>query len=152
MALRGLISLQLVFACGLLPFSVFGFKFEQDGSLPISRRCECDSVEFWLPRRTNGASSLLSYEEIVSNTPNNIKLLSKKYLAKGLRLWLPKHCELLLTDNASIFQRDAAIDSQNIAKKTVEVFDFYYRLSIPTLTILACSLMGILNEHLFLCL
>ena len=122
MALPGLVLIALVCSCSLLSFRVFAYsKPDRDGSTTISRRCECDSVRFWIPRRNNSASHLLSYEEIVSN-PRNDVLLSRNELDNGLRFWMPKHCDLKFTDDLSILQRDSGINSRTNAKKVLEVW------------------------------
>ena len=122
MALPGLVLIALVCSCSLLPFRVFAYsKPDRDGSTAISRRCECDFVKFWIPRRNNSASHLLSYEEVVSN-PRNDVLLSRNELDSRLRFWMPKHCDLILTDDVSILQRDYGINSETNAKKMLEVY------------------------------
>ena len=121
MALHDIVFVAFVLSCTLLRFGVLAhIQFDQDGSTRIYKRCECDSVQFWIPRRTNRVSHLLSYEEIVSNTRNDL-FSSRNDLDKGVRLWLPRHCELRLSDDTSILQRNPGIRGQNEAKKTIQV-------------------------------
>ena len=115
-----LILTTLLFACCWLSFGVLGLFAFEDGSVLSSKRCECDSVELWLPRRTNGAPKLLYYEEIVSNGVVHVQ--PKSNLGRGLRLWIPKHCELKL-DDGIVLQKDVKINNQNRTYQLVEVKD-----------------------------
>lgn len=118
----GFVQYTFVFACCF--FSVHTFE-EQDGSQRTSEGCDCDSLESWLPRRKNGDSKLLSYE---ANRPS-YQLVTKDSF-KRLRLWLPKHCELLFVDKSKSLRENAQSHRQNLADSPVEVCDRYHRLFI----------------------
>ena len=114
-----LVLSTLLFACCCLSFGGLGLFAFEDGSIPTSKRCECDSVELWLSRRTNGAPKLFNYEDIASS--DVLHLQPKASLgARGLRLWMPKHCELKL-DDALVFQKNVGINNQNSTNRLAEV-------------------------------
>ena len=120
MKVFGLDLRTLAFACSVFVNVVFGsYVTEQDGSILVSRRCDCDSVEFWLPVRANGDSNVLSYEEIGRETRKGKQLFSKTDFDRGFRLWLPKRCYIQL--DTEILRKDAKMEIQNIASDVVEV-------------------------------
>ena len=126
MGLRGLVLHILVLAFTSLPFCVVSYNFQQDGSVSTSKRCDCKSVEHWLPRTANGASNVLSYEERVLNTLKNDNSLSTSTLYRGVRLvQFPRNCELILKENVAFHQQN--IDDRSVEVCVCLLCTLYYR-------------------------
>ncbi|XP_028404140.1 uncharacterized protein LOC114526816 isoform X2 [Dendronephthya gigantea] len=113
MGLRGLNFYILALAFTSLPFCIFSYKLQQDGSVATPKRCDCTSVELWLPKTVNEASNVFSYEESELKTLNDANSLSINTLYRGVRLvQFPKNCELILKENAAFYKQN--IDDRSV--------------------------------------